>query len=248
MHRAASNDVRQDVWYPAHIRDTSYAALHPRGLPVTTDQNQPPADPGQRAGTSETERQNKITQLTRRRSKLSTEEAALLRELFPDILAAHHEQVWNHLRRRVPSSDDAEELYQDVFLALHTYILEHGFPDSIPRMLNAITKGKLSNYIQAKTRFPPSVALPSSSSEKASAPDLDRAIDLRELAQHIRSQLSPEHQEVVQKVILNGLSHGEAAEVMGLTEGQLKGRVVAAKRAMLALAEPLLPRSQRETA
>ena len=211
MCRSASNTVRQDVWYPAHIRDTSYAALHLR------------------------------------RSRLSTEEAALLRELFRAIFEAYHEQVWNDVRRRVPS-DDAEDLVQDVFLALHTYILEHGFPDSLPGMLNAITKGKLSNYIQAKNRFPPSVELPSSGSEKRSAPDLDRAIDLRELAQHLRSQLSPEHQEVVQKVILNGLSHGEAAEAMGLTEGQLKGRVVAAKRAMLALAEPLLPRSQRETA
>jgi RNA polymerase sigma-70 factor (ECF subfamily) len=217
---------------------------------VTRDQNQHhhPADPGQRAGTSEAERQTKITQLTQRRSKLSTEEAALLRELFHDIFDEHHEQVWNYVRRRVSSDDDAEEIVQDVFLALHIYILEHGFPDSIPGMLKAIAKGKLSNYIQAKNRLPPSVELPSSGSEQRSAPDLDRAIDLRELAQHISSQLSPEHQEVVQKVILNGLSHGEAAEVMGLTEGQLKGRVVAAKRAMLALAEPLLPQSQRETA
>ncbi|HZH98337.1 MAG TPA: hypothetical protein VEX38_05150 [Fimbriimonadaceae bacterium] len=38
---------------------------------MTRDQNQPPADPGQRAGTPEAERQTKITQLPRRRSKLS---------------------------------------------------------------------------------------------------------------------------------------------------------------------------------
>jgi DNA-directed RNA polymerase specialized sigma24 family protein len=152
------------------------------------------------------------------------------------------------VRRRVPSDDDAEELPQDVFLALHIYILEHGFPDSIPGMLNAIIRGKLSNYNQAKDRSPPSVELPSSSSEVRSAPDLDRAVDLRELAQHIGSQLSPEHQEVVQKVIQKGLSHGEAAEALGLTEGQLKARLAAARRAMLALAEALLPRIQRETA
>lgn len=197
---------------------------------MTRDENQPPAAPGQSAGTTETERQT-------------------LREQFPDILTEHHDQVWDHLRRRVPSRDDAEELYQDVFLALYNYILEHGFPDNLPGMLNAIIKGKLSNYIQAKNRIPLSVALPSSSSEKPqSAPDLDRAIDLRELAQRIGSRLSPEHKEVVEKVILNGLSHSEAAEVLGLTEGQLKGRLVAAKRAMLELAETTLPVSQRETA
>ena len=95
------------------------------------------------------------------------------------------------MRRRVPSHDDAEELSHDVFLALHTYILEHGFPDSLPSILNAIIRGKLSNYIQAKSRFSSSVELTSSGSEERSAPDLDRAIDLRELAQHIGSQLSP---------------------------------------------------------
>ena len=216
---------------------------------MTQDQNQPPADPGQPAGASEAERQTKLAQLALRRSRLSTEEAALLRELFPDILAAHYEQVWDYLRRRVPSRDDAEELFQEVFLTLHTFIVEHGFPDTLPGMLNAIAKGKLSNYIQAQNRIAPSVALPSSGSEKPrSALDLDRAIDLREFAQQIFSQLSPEHREVVQVVILNGVSHGEAAEVLGLTEGQLKGRLVAAKRALLALAEPILPLSQRETA
>ena len=83
---------------------------------MTRDQNQHhhPADPGQRAGTPEAERQTKLTQLARRRSKLSTEEAALLRELFHDIFDEHHEQVWNHVRRRVPSDDDAEEIVQDV--------------------------------------------------------------------------------------------------------------------------------------
>jgi len=53
---------------------------------------------------------------------------------------------------------------------------------------------------------------------------------------------------VIEKVILKGLSHGEAAELLGLTEGQLKGRLTAAQRAMLALAKQLLPPSQRGTA
>jgi hypothetical protein len=29
MHRARSNVVRQDVWYPAHIRDTSFRGTAP---------------------------------------------------------------------------------------------------------------------------------------------------------------------------------------------------------------------------
>ena len=71
-------------------------------------------------------------------------------------------------------------------------------------------------------------------------------MDLRELARYVLPQLSPEHRDVVDMVFLNDISHGDAAARMGLTEGQLKARVVAARRAMLALAKQLLQPSQRK--
>jgi DNA-directed RNA polymerase specialized sigma24 family protein len=213
---------------------------------VNRDNQQHPADTDPRLGTSQAELEEKFAQLTRRRSKLTPEEAALLRKMFPVIRAANHKHVWNQLRRRRLSRHDADELYQEVFVALYIYILEHGFPDSVPGMLTSIIRGKVSNFGQAQKCLPPFEELPSSGSEKRSAPDLDHAMDLRELARYVLPQLSPEHREVVDKVFLNDVSHGDAAAQMGLTEGQLKARVVAARRAMLALAKRLLPPSQRK--
>ena len=47
------------------------------------------------------------------------------------------------------------------------------------------------------------------------------------------------------EAFMNGLSHTEATEMLGLTEGQVTARVVAAKRAMRPLAERFVPPSQR---
>ena len=119
---------------------------------------------GERAGISEAERRERLTQLVLRRSKLSPDEAALLREVFPQIVDAHHDQVWNHLRKRGLESHEAEDLLQEVFLTLHNQILETGFVDSIPAMLHRLTDRKVLNHVRAQKRAPFSIGLPSSGS------------------------------------------------------------------------------------
>ncbi len=51
------------------------------------------SDAGERAGTSEAERGERLTRLVLCRSRLSPDEAALLRDVFPEIVAAHHEPL-----------------------------------------------------------------------------------------------------------------------------------------------------------
>ena len=210
------------------------------------DKSSEATDQDERADVSDPKRQEKLTQLVLRRSKLSDDEAVLLRRIFPAIYAAHYDLVRNRLRKRGLESHDADDLSQEVFLDLHNYIVEKGFPDAIPAMLHRFTDGKFSNFLRVRGRAPLSVALPSSSSEKpASGPDVDRAIDVRDVTLHTFPQLSLEHQEILETVIVDGLSHGDAAEVLGLPVGTVKSRLMAAKRALLALAEPLVPSSQR---
>jgi RNA polymerase sigma factor (sigma-70 family) len=215
---------------------------------MTQDETETPKaeNARKRAGISEEERREALTALVLRRSKLSESEAVLLRQVFPEIVAAHHDQVWNRLRKRGLADDETEDLLQETFLALYNHLLEHGFPDNVPSMLHLLMKGKFLNHVRGRMRIPESIALPSSGSEKPrSEPDVERALDLRELARRALPQLAPEHQGVVEKVILNGLSHGDAAAVLGLTEGTVKGRLIGAKRELIALAERFLPPSQR---
>jgi RNA polymerase sigma-70 factor (ECF subfamily) len=213
---------------------------------VTQDESRGARDAGKRAGISEAERQERLTQLVLRRSKLSPDEAALLHEVFPAIVDAHHDLVRNLLRKRGLDSHEEDDLFQEVFVTLHNDLLEHGFADSLPAKLKALTWGKILNYERAQKRAPFSIGLPSSGSEKPrSQLDVERALHFQEVARRIFPQLSPEHREVIDKVILKGLTHTEAAALLGIPEGTLKSRLIAAKRALLELVEPLLPPSQR---
>ena len=133
-----------------------------------------------------------------------------------------------------------------MFLALHRDLLEEGFVADIRGRLRSLSKGLVLNHLRARRRSPLSIGLPSSRSEKPrSQPDVERALHFQQVAQRIFSQLSPEHQEVIDTVIVKGLTLTEAAAVLGMPEGTLKSRFLAAKRALLAAAEPLLPASQR---
>jgi RNA polymerase sigma-70 factor (ECF subfamily) len=195
---------------------------------------------------SEAERQERLTQLVLRRSKLSPDEAALLHEVFPAIVDAHRPLVLSLLRKQGLESHEVDDLSQEVFVTLHNELLEHGFVDSLPLRLRSLAMGKCSNHVRARKRAPFSIGLPSSGSEKPrSQLDVEKALHLQQVARRIFAQLSPEHREVLDKVVVKGLSYSEAAATLGIAEGTLKSRLIAAKKALLALAEPLLPPSQR---
>jgi RNA polymerase sigma-70 factor (ECF subfamily) len=193
------------------------------------------------------ERREKLTALVLRRTKLTDDEAVLLREVFPRIVAVHEGAVWDQLRRRGLHEEEAEDLYQESFLTLYEDLVHHGFSDSLSRKIHAITHGRLLNYLRAGKRDRLSLGLPSSGSEKPrSGPNAERTLAAREVAERILSQLSQDIRDVVEQVIVHGLSHGEAADALRIPEGTVKSRLMAAKRDIAELAASLLPPSFRE--
>ena len=79
-----------------------------------------------------------------------------------------------------------------------------------------------------------------------SGPNVDSALHTRELVQRAFEQLSPELQQVLVLVFMERLTHGDAAEVLGLPLGTLKSRALAARREFQAQLERFLPPSQRK--
>lgn len=210
------------------------------------DKNRGTEDAGEPAGSSKAERQEKLTQLMLCDAPLSPDQAALLEEVFPDIVDDHYDFVVSLLRKRGVEDQETEDLSQEVFLALHKKALNEGFESDITSMLSSLVWGKAMNHTRAEERDPVTTGLPSSRSEvPGSQLDIERALHFQKEAGRLFALLSPDQQEAIVMVWVKGYTHTEAAAALGLPEGTLKSRVLAAKRAILALAEPFEPPSQR---
>lgn len=200
---------------------------------------------GKRAPLTEAERQERLAQLVLRHTKFSASEAAELRVLFPAIIKTHRSTVWGMLRGRGLEREEAKDLSQEIFVALHLSIVDEGFPDSLTKWLRTTTHGKLLNHLRGKKREPVSVGLPSSGSEPPRTPrDLDAALDGATLRALVFPLLSSEHREVLEAVRAD-LSYEEAAGALDIPLGTFKRRLIEARRQVVLLAQQFLPPSKR---
>jgi DNA-directed RNA polymerase specialized sigma24 family protein len=192
------------------------------------------------------ERREQLAALVLRRTALSPGEAALLREVFPALFHAHHAPVRRALWKRGAREDALEDLVQEVFFTFFVQVVNEGFPESPSVRLQALAAGKAWNLRRRAQREPLSLGLPSSRSEKPrSGPGAERALDLGRLYERLLPALSPEHQAVVEAVIVRELSHDEAAAELGIARSTLTSRLMVAKQRLAAMAVLLLPPSQR---
>ncbi len=169
---------------------------------------------------SQAERRERLAQLVLCRTALSRGEAALLREVFPEILTMYQGDLRRYFQRRGLDAAEAQDAAQEVFLSLHRTIEAEGFPESIRAKLYSIAEGVFSNCIRGEKRDPVSIGLPSSGSEPPKTPqDLARAMDHQRVAPQIFAQLTEQQQAVVALVLIHELSHSEAATVLNIPSG-----------------------------
>ncbi len=188
------------------------------------------------------DRRERLAELVHKRGKLSSEDAALLHEVYPAIIELYHAAIWEQLRRR-GLVQDLEDLVQETFVAGGLWVLENGFPDNLLALLRRMATNATLNHLRGQKRDPISVGLPSSGSTPAApGPEPERAVDLRRVGALLLDTLSPEHREVFEAVSIHRLEYDEAAALLGLPLGTLKRRLADAKRAHV---EILLPPSQR---
>jgi RNA polymerase sigma-70 factor (ECF subfamily) len=195
---------------------------------------------------SPTEQKERLDALVRKRGRLAPEDAALLYDIFPVIIALYHDQVWGQLRRRGIPEGDVEDLVQEAFLAAALWIRENGFPDTLPALLRTVTTGVMLNYLRIKNRSPISLGMPSSGSLPAvSEPERERVLDLRRVGVLLLDALSPDHRAVFVAIAVQRLTYEEASTLLGISLGTLKDRLLSAKKKVLKHIEQLLPPSQR---
>jgi RNA polymerase sigma-70 factor (ECF subfamily) len=148
---------------------------------------------------------------------------------FEELVARYHPRLRYYLRRILPRADNADDVLQEVWLAVFRALPRLADPVALAAWLYRIARDKAS--VQWRGR-PPERLL--DVSDLVEAPSQDNEFR-REDAQEIHAsldQLTPEQREVLVLRFLEDMTYEQIAKVTGCPIGTVRSRLNHAKSAL----------------
>ena len=142
---------------------------------------------------------------------------------FAELFARYKNPIYGYVRRRVGDPGRAEEITQDVFLALVQHRNGYEVTASFKTYLYRIAMNRIVSEYRRKKEDQPPAADPA-------APGGDPVV-----VQQVRealADLEPEQREIVLLREYQGLSYQEIAEVLKVPVGTVRSRLFRAKMAL----------------
>lgn len=136
----------------------------------------------------------------------------------------YQQQLLSYIRSKVKTTEDAEELLNDVFVKLTKTIANNNAPDNISAWLYHVTKNSIVDYYRTKKQFE---TLPDDLSDQHE--NTEEANVIRELSQCILPMIKALPEAYQQPLILseiNGNKYKEVATELGLSVSAVKSRIL----------------------
>ncbi len=144
-------------------------------------------------------------------------------EAVRDCVAAYSGLVWSLARRFCPTSSEAEDAAQEIFINLWRSASRFDpAVSSEPTFVSMIARRRLIDRARARQRRPDPAPLVESAAMPAPDPD---AADEAARAGVALGALAPEQQRVLRLAIHQGLSHEQIAQATGLPLGTVKTNI-----------------------
>lgn len=162
-------------------------------------------------------------------------EAALMKTLYDE----HAAVLWRYALRLTGDRSRAEDVVQETLLRAWQHPEVIGDPERSPRAWLCTVARNMIIDERRSAQYRNVVALfdESAPPEQPTRDEVDTALD-RMLIAEAMTQLSKEHQAVIERSYYRGWSTGQVAEDLGIAEGTVKSRLHYAVRALrLALQE-----------
>lgn len=167
---------------------------------------------------------------------LARQAADGVREAFEELLERHYDRIFRIAVRLLGNRADAEDVTQDVCIGLAKKISgwrgESRFTTWLYRVVVNATHDAMRQD-STRQRYERDAA---GSSWRARVVDAGRAGDAKWLHE-VLGKLSRKQRETVILVLAEGLTHAEAAQVLGVREGTVSWRLHAARKRLRRLAE-----------
>lgn len=148
---------------------------------------------------------------------------------FEELVARYHSRLRYYLRRILPRPDQADDVLQEVWLAVFRALPRLADPAALAAWLYRIARDKAS--VEWRGRHPEPSLDVSKLVEEPSQEDEFAQEDAEEIHASL-DQLSPDQREVLVLRFLQGMTYQEIAEVIGSPIGTIRSRLYYAKSAL----------------
>jgi RNA polymerase sigma-70 factor (ECF subfamily) len=138
------------------------------------------------------------------------------------IWSAFSDRLRGYIARRVNNADDADDVFQDVFLKIHSRIDQLEDESRLAPWVLAIARNAVSDFYRAKAR---SKAISIDEFETATRPEKEEGVELEEWMRGAIQELPAKYREAIELTEMQGLSQKEMAERLGISYSAAKSRV-----------------------
>ena len=142
-----------------------------------------------------------------------------------------HDRLLGYIRNRVDSTDDAEDILQDVFTSVHKNIDTLKDDQSITAWMFRIARNAITDYHRGRAAAARAMIRlveddPETSEDiDESDPTAEAAADFTRCLQPLLNELPTEYRQALELTELGGVSQKDAAERLGLSVSGMKSRV-----------------------
>lgn len=158
---------------------------------------------------------------------------------FSVLLGRHKEPVYRLIRRYVGSSDDAYDLLQQTFVSAWTSLRRYDAARPFAAWVRTIALNKCRDWSRRATVRRLFVTTPRNDEVLVAAPDPQRGAEASIVAHEDEDELARELarlpaglKEPLLLTVLEGLSHAEAGEALGLSAKAVESRVYRARKVL----------------
>lgn len=151
------------------------------------------------------------------------------RNAFEAIFRAYQCRLMSYLFQFLGSRDAAEEVFNDVMLAVWKGASRFRGSSKPSTWIFGIARHKALNRL-GRDRKIEGVDIESAPEKADPHPDAEKRLVSRDLVKRALERLSPDHREVIELTYFSGLSYSEIAEITGCPVNTIKTRMFYARR------------------
>jgi RNA polymerase sigma-70 factor (ECF subfamily) len=161
-------------------------------------------------------------------------------DLLEPLVRRHANPLLTFLTRMAGDGHRAEELFQEVFLAVWIKRRQYSFPRPFKAWLYAIALNKFRASFRGRTLLPLSGERELPDREESTPSDALIALETADLVSKAVTRLPPQQRAVVVLRIWEGLPYARIAEIVGRTEATVRSHMHHGLTSLRQVLQPLI--------